>query len=337
MVGDRRHVRPTREWGCWALLAAFLLGGIASSPAGAGGLDVLWQWSKPSTRGAFVAFSPDGQTVAAGAEDVTLWRVSDGQLLGTLEHHLDRSRGEGVAAVSFSPDGQYLASGDGHGTARLWRVSDGQLLRKMGGIQVAFSPDGQILAVMDKNDVVRLRRVSDGAVVRTLNAGPGGFFPYLAVSPDGQSLATATADTRLWQTSDVQLIRTLPPHRSWAVAFSPDGQLLVSTAENTVFLWGVADGSLLHALTGHRWWVDSAAFTRDGKILVTGSNDVHTAGRSHGEINFWAVESGELLRSEDPGAGVASVALSADGSLLAYGLRTDSAVVVARNPYAAGQ
>ena len=120
------------------------------------------------------------------------------------------------------------------------------------------------------------------------------------------------------------------------VAFSPDSQTLVSTDTNTFFLWRVADGALLRTFTGHKYWVFSAAFSKDGKILVTSSDDVHTAGRGRGEIIFWSLENGQLLRSYDPGAGVTSLALSPDDLQLVYGL-ADGSVVVARNPYAPGQ
>ena len=98
----------------------------------------------------------------------------------------------------------------------------------------------------------------------------------------------------------------------------------------------MADGTPLRTLIGHKYEVKSAAFSKDGEILVTGSNDAYAAGNGPGEINFWSVENGQLLRSYNPGAGVFSVALSPDNSLLTCGLR-DGSVVVARNPYAPGQ
>jgi WD40 repeat protein len=81
-----------------------------------------------------VAFSPDGSMIASGSDDRTikLWRVSDGELLRTLEEHTGS-----VTSVAFSPDGSMIASGGGYdpvtekldNTIKLWRVSDGALLK----------------------------------------------------------------------------------------------------------------------------------------------------------------------------------------------------------------
>jgi WD40 repeat protein len=103
-----------------------------------------------------VAFSPDGDILAAAGGDVRLWRVSDFGLLQTLEG--DRSSSE----VAFSPDGQYLADENGN----LWRVADGKLLATFtvsGSYYptwVQISPDGQYLVLMGKyKSLIQLIRI----------------------------------------------------------------------------------------------------------------------------------------------------------------------------------
>lgn len=59
-----------------------------------------------------------------------------------------------------------------------------------------------------------------------------------------------------------------------AVAFSPDGQLLASaSADRTVKVWRVADGALLRTLGGFYDTVTSVAFSHNGQWLVAGSID----------------------------------------------------------------
>jgi len=68
-------------------------------------------------------FSPDGQLLAHGAEDVRLFRVDP--LLGTLTlvNILKVSQPMGENSLQFSPNGQYLAYVDGK-NACIWRVAD---------------------------------------------------------------------------------------------------------------------------------------------------------------------------------------------------------------------
>ena len=105
-----------------------------------------------------VAFSSDSQTLASGSRDgiISLWRVSDGNLLRTLKGHMGS-----MVSVAFSPDGQTLASGSDDEIIRLWRISDGSLLRTLEGhldvvYSVAFSPDGQTLASGSWDNTIRL-------------------------------------------------------------------------------------------------------------------------------------------------------------------------------------
>jgi tRNA A-37 threonylcarbamoyl transferase component Bud32/sugar lactone lactonase YvrE len=65
--------------------------------------------------GETLAFSPDGQVLAAGdAQAVKLWRVADGQSIATL------AKGGGNKRLAFSPDGQLLVSVEGNNIT-IWR------------------------------------------------------------------------------------------------------------------------------------------------------------------------------------------------------------------------
>ena len=200
LVSCQRTTRRSGVRTCRAVLGICLLSGLGTRPARAAGLDIVWTRSAGTTRPAFVALSPDGQIVASGTETIQLWRTADGSLLRTLD------TGEGVLSVTFSLDGQILASGHLYGEGRLWRVSDWQLLHTFDreAIQFAFTPDHQMLAVMGKSDTVQLFNLKDDTPVRTFEGGPRGYFPFMALSPDGHTLATGTADTKLWRVSDGQ-------------------------------------------------------------------------------------------------------------------------------------
>lgn len=101
-----------------------------------------------------LAFSPDGQSLAAGQDNqIWLWRVADGTVLRKLRfHHWE------VGFVLFSPDGKVLVSGAanpfvaglGRGEIAVWRARDGALLHTVdpGGRvwAAAFSPNSRLIA-----------------------------------------------------------------------------------------------------------------------------------------------------------------------------------------------
>jgi WD40 repeat protein len=136
----------------------------------------------------------------------------------------------------------------------------------------------------------------------------------VAVSPDGSILATGAFDdtVKLWSTSSRQLLRTLTGHLAAvnAVAFTPDGQFLVSGGEflfgggiSNVKLWRVADGALVadFKVPDDSGDTNSLAVSRDGSMVVTG--------QSSGEVNLYRTKDGALLRTlirtDESEAGVA--------------------------------
>ncbi|MCS6923577.1 MAG: caspase family protein [Fimbriimonadales bacterium] len=98
-----------------------------------------------------------------------------------------------------------------------------------------------------------------------------------------------------------------------SVAFSPDGRYLASgSADNTVRLWRVADGTLVRTLTGHKNEVTSVAFSPDGQYLASGSWDK--------TVRLWRVADGSLVRTlSGHRLWVFSIAFSPDGRYLASG------------------
>jgi serine/threonine protein kinase len=144
----------------------------------------------------------------------------------------------------------------------------------------------------------------------------------VAFSPDGETLASGSADTtvRLWRVSDGSTLRTLEGHTLpvTSVAFSPDGATLASGSnDDTVRLWRVSEGSLLRTLEGHTDTVWSVTFSPDGETLTSGALD--------STVCLWRVSDGTLLHTMEGHKGsVRSVAFSPDGETLASGSYDDT-------------
>jgi len=106
----------------------------------------------------------------------------------------------------------------------------------------------------------------------------------VAFSPDGRTLASASADgtVLLWDVSDPAHPRRLGDpliHFGFgtSVAFSPDGRTLATVDVADLLLWDVSDPAhprrLGDSRTGHNGAVHSVAFSPDGRTLATASLD----------------------------------------------------------------
>ncbi|KAJ5629423.1 hypothetical protein N7528_003080 [Penicillium herquei] len=96
-----------------------------------------------------------------------------------------------------------------------------------------------------------------------------------------------------------------------SVAFSPDGQLLVSSStEGNIYITDLATGSLQTAIEGHSELVSSTVFSPDGRLIASASHDC--------TVRLWDPLTGKLQQTlEGHKDWVNSVAFSPDGQVLA--------------------
>jgi WD40 repeat protein len=218
-------------------------GALATLP----GIVHLWQadgtivrtLSTQYTGGKFynLAWSPDGKFLAGGAVDYRIWRP-DGMLVGSTPGcpHCTPAW-----AMAWFPDSQKLALGD-----------------ESGNVQI-YDPTGQLL---DETRQLRAEGVAGNGIIGDIN--------QLAVSPDGKILAVGSLPLRLAPLSDMRGFIDLSASRV-PLAWSPDGGVLATSAQDaSVRLWR-ADGTLLEILDGCAGETRVLAWSPDGKTLAVGS------------------------------------------------------------------
>jgi len=301
-------------------------------------------------KGITFAFSPDGLTLATGADEsvARLWDLRTGLTKAYLPGH------RYVSWLSFSSDGRTLATGSAGETIRLWDVQTGSLkttvVESHDFVNVSISPDSHTLATANMTDLlVRLWDIETGTVKgslthpkrywkrQKLSIGNGA---KVVFNPNGRTIATEADRTLyLWDAKTLHLLTTLidpseylsvGPLGLWTLkgfshgdtiyqmTFSPDGKVLATGSRDfTAKLWDVANERFKSTLK-HDGKVITLAFSRDGRILATGSEDR--------TVKLWDVSTGQLRATLPHKGTVSSIDFSPDGKLVATAADNDHSV-----------
>src|SRR5262249_47869317 len=154
---------------------------------------------------------------------------------------------------------------------------------------------------------------------------PRDVLAYLALSPDGQTLAVISGPNSRkmylwrWQSGEEPRELKVRDRVGRGLCFSPDGKVLAegSDIDSFVRLWDPVSGGLLptRAPPGQdSYWHHHVTFSPDGKtILAAGYR------RSwDGVVHLWDTATGRFLRRlQAPGTTVGCLGISGDGRLLA--------------------
>ncbi len=285
-----------------------------------------------------VAYSPDGKTLASGAEDGTikLWDVATGQNVAVLEGHISSIIND-VSSIAYSPDGKTLASGSWDNTIKLWDIATGSNVATLQGhtgwiTSVAYSPDGKILVSGSEDHAIKLWDVETERIriLATLKDHTSSV-TSVAYSPDGKTLVSGSEDGEIlvWDLAKRKNIATPEGHKDavLSIAYSPDGKTLASSSrDRTIKLWDLATGSNITTLYGNTFDEFAAiAYSPDGEILASGAGFIFQGQyKGKGTIKLWDVWTGQNIDTLEGGehhhtGRVTSIAYSPDGKTLASG------------------
>jgi len=266
-----------------------------------------------------LAFRPDGKALLAGGlgrrqgGEARLWDLESGAILGEPL----KQKG-GVRVALFSPDGRTCMTGglvvreepDGspRGLAHLWDAVTGQAIgtplpHPHTVWSAAFSGDSRLLVTgcEDGNGYVWSARSGLPVAQTPGQISNAGTVRAIAVHPNGRTFLLANANdntaARLLDIFPPQLLGPplVHPHKASALAFSPDGQTLLTAAEDcTVRLWQVATGSPLPQTLALTPGCNAYRFSPDTRRLLAWGV-VAEDGSWHGELR--ELRRGRLVRT----------------------------------------
>lgn len=195
----------------------------------------------------------NGYLAAAGTDgSVRVWDVVAREVLVALD-----TQSADVTDLVFVPDAETIVLTTEAGTIQVWAWRNRELVHELGMespqllSRVAVAGDGRMVAVAADEDV-RIWDITTGDMVHILNTGRGGTDDVLTYDVSGRYVLNSgtTESLTVWDMESGTLATALQElgGEPTAIAFSPDGQLMVSSVfQRGVNLWdfGTIDTGLL--------------------------------------------------------------------------------------------
>ena len=186
------------------------------------------------------ALSPHGERLAIAYNDKSLAiRNSDGDKTGVI---LENAPGD-IAAMAFSPDGLRFAAASRQGVGAIWDAATGRQ--------------------------------------RFLLSGEHGHIAVLSFAPDGKTLAGASQEGSVfrWDAQTGQPLTTLQESGTRAIAFTADGQILVTLSDRpngkpgALTLWDIAAGKPIHTEEFATGYALQLACSPDGRWIAASQQE----------------------------------------------------------------
>ncbi|MCM3905396.1 MAG: caspase family protein [Pyrinomonadaceae bacterium] len=284
-----------------------------------------------------ISYGPDPEqqqnpnSALSGSENqLKIWEVKSGRELRSIALGIG-----GASKAGFSPDGRTLGTLGAMGQIALWDTESGSRIRDLTSSPLANlgalgNPGATTPGSINPRTIMKPGSIKSGSIAMpnmadmsammtnmmgAMSAGTmGQTVTSLAFSPDGRTLATGGVESKSNFDMAAMMSAAMNPGKRPKNQPTPDPQDFMKNmkVETTgqVRLWDVASGSQIGDLKGHGKGVTEVAFSRDGRLLASGSSD--------NTIRIWDLATKHELRTmTGHTSNIESMDFSPDGRLLA--------------------
>ncbi|XP_032220712.2 apoptotic protease-activating factor 1 isoform X2 [Nematostella vectensis] len=237
-----------------------------------------------------VTFSPRGEAIAVGCESGTI-SIQDRscKVLQSFSEHKGA-----VRRCYFSQDGQLLLSASDDKTAKVFNLQEAQVMYTLAGHTnklrrcMFFNNDTRILtASLDGS--LKVWDAKTGNLEFTCCHSSTDYVLTCDVSHDSQRLISASADcfAKVWDASTGELLLSLGRHPDVvrSISFSPDNMICTGCDDGIVRIWDSVSGKEVTSCKKNETWIADCHFTRDGRNIVSVSDNIQ-----------WWSKSGQLIQ-----------------------------------------
>lgn len=272
-----------------------------------------------------ISFSPDGRMLASASMDnyIRLWDAQTGEFLFKLEkpstrkgkfRHdifdglIDELNSFGFNSIAFSPDGTLLVSAGQDSSIYVWNLERKECVTTIYNYDIhhkiyhaLFSVDGQkIISAGDySNDA---EEYIPGFSLWDCKTGKhlcdkdtNGSIYDISLSPDGNKIAIIGSNRiQLLDSESLKLLLCFvfqsesdPFYYPRRITFSPSGELLVSSSDDTIRIWEISTGKQVRIIRVQGIIINTITFSSDGKSIISGGRD--------SIVYMWNVQTGECI------------------------------------------
>jgi WD40 repeat protein len=228
-----------------------------------------------------VALSPNGKTLAniSQAGTVRVWDIETGKVITKWEAHTYFAR-----LICWSPDSERVASGFSDGTVWVLDVKTGEPVKGLNPIKtgfeqvyaVSYSPEATMIATGgDPKQEIEIWDAKTGKLLSTILIEDVDWTVWsLTWTLDKKKLIAGMSNglIRIFDTDTLQEIAVLDEHKAgvYSLTLLRNDRLLASTSwDRTARLWNLYTNLPVGPPLQHDHFVQSAAFSADGKLLST--------------------------------------------------------------------